>query len=51
MREQNDSTAIAGAAPEAPRILVSIFVPADHPLLQLMQALDWATITAVMVKY
>ncbi|MGH9847887.1 MAG: hypothetical protein ACREEM_55075 [Blastocatellia bacterium] len=31
--------------------MVSILVPDDHPLLQLMRALDWAALTAVMVKY
>jgi hypothetical protein len=31
--------------------LVSIFVPDDHPLLHLKRALDWAALTAVMVKY
>jgi hypothetical protein len=31
--------------------LVSIFVPDNHPLLRLKGALDWAAITAVMVKY
>jgi hypothetical protein len=31
--------------------LVSIFVPDDHPLLQLHRALDWAAIQAVMVKH
>lgn len=51
MREQNDSTTAPGVAPEAPGVLVSIFVPDDHPLLQLQRALDWAAITAVMVKY
>ena len=51
MREHNDSTMAASAAPEAPGVLVSIFVPDDHPLLQLMRALDWAAITQVCVKY
>lgn len=51
MREQNDSTTAASAAPEALGILVSIFVPDDHPLLQLKRILVWAAITAVMVKH
>ena len=51
MREHNDSTMAASAAPEAPGVLVSIFVPDDHPLLQLMRALDWAALTQVCVNY
>jgi hypothetical protein len=31
--------------------LVSIFVPDDHPSLQLKRGLDWGVITAVMVKH
>ena len=50
MREQNDFTTAASAAPEAAGILVSIFVPDDHPLLQLKRTLNWAAITAVMVR-
>lgn len=50
MREQDDSTTAASAAPEAAGILVSIFVPDDHPLLQLKRTLNWAAITAVMVR-
>jgi hypothetical protein len=30
---------------------VSIFVPDEHPLLRLKRALDWAALTAVMVKH
>jgi len=51
MEEQMDSTAIAGAAPAGKGVLVSIFVPDDHPLLRLKGALDWAQIKAVMVKH
>jgi hypothetical protein len=51
MREREDSTATAGAAPTSKGVLVSIFVPDDHPLLRLKAALDWAQIKAVMVKH
>jgi hypothetical protein len=51
MREQNDSTAAASAAPIVCGKSVTIFVPDDHPLLQLRQALNWEAITAVMVKH
>src|SRR5215212_11094946 len=51
MEEQMDSTARAGAAPTGNGVLVSIFVPDNHPLLQLGRALDWVAIRAVMVKY
>ena len=51
MKEQMNSTARVGAAPMGNGVLVSIFVPDDHPLLQLMRALDWKAITGVMVKY
>lgn len=50
MRGQNDSTTVACAAPEVSGVLVSIFVPQDHPLLQLKRALDWAALTQVCVK-
>ena len=50
MREQNDSTMAGSAAPEAAGVLVSIFVPDDHPLLQLKRTLGWAALTAIMVK-
>lgn len=50
MREHNDSTTAASAAPEARGVRVTIFVPDDHPLLQLKRALDWEAITAVMVS-
>lgn len=30
--------------------LVSIFVPHDHPLLQLWQALPWEQITEIMIR-
>ena len=32
-------------------LLISMFVPDDHPLIRLLLALDWETIKAVMVKY
>lgn len=51
MNKQQDSTATAGAAPSVPGVLVSIFVPDDHPLLRLKAALDWEAITAVMVAH
>jgi len=51
MREQGNSTAAASAAPEASGVLVTIFVPDDHPLLRLKRALDWAAIKAVMIKH
>lgn len=51
MEEQMNATARVGAAPMENGVLVSIFVPDTHPLLQLMRALDWAAIRAVMVRY
>jgi len=48
---RNNSTRAASAAPEARGVLVSIFVPDDHPLLRLKRALDWEAITQVMVKH
>ena len=51
MKEQSNSTATAGAAPEVQGTLVSIFVPHDHPLLHLKRVLNWDGVTAVMVKY
>jgi hypothetical protein len=51
MRERDNSTAAAGAAPTAGGKSVTIFVPDDHPLLQLKQALNWKAITEVMVKH
>lgn len=51
MREQSNSTTAAAAAPEGSGKLVTIFVPDDHPLLQLKRALDWAAVQAVMVKH
>ena len=49
MNKQQDSTATAGAAPSVPGMLVSIFVPDEHPLLRLKATLDWQALTAVMV--
>lgn len=51
MEERNNSTAAAGATPGVCGKLVPIFVPDDHPLLQLQRALNWEAITAVMVKH
>lgn len=51
MREQRNSTATASAAPASPGVLVSIFVPDDHPLLGLKRALDWEALKAVMTKH
>jgi hypothetical protein len=51
MSEQNDSTAVAGAAPSVCGKSVTIFVPDAHPLLQLKRALKWGAITEVMVKH
>src|SRR5262249_59440252 len=31
--------------------MVSIFVPADHPVMRLKRALDWEAIKAVMIKH
>jgi len=47
---RNDSITAAGAVPAARGVLVSIFVPDDHPLLRLKRALDWEAITQVMVR-
>ena len=51
MRERNNSTAAAGATPRVCGKPVTIFVPDDHPLLQLKRALKWEAITTVMVKH
>ena len=51
MNKQQDFTATAGAAPGVPGMLVSIFVPDEHPLLRLKATLEWEAITAVMVTY
>ena len=51
MNKQADSTATASAAPSVAGVLVSIFVPDNHPLLLLKAALDWKAITAVMVEH
>jgi hypothetical protein len=44
MRAKKDSTLDVAAMPAPPGELVSIFVPDDHPLLQLKGALDWKAI-------
>jgi hypothetical protein len=51
MRAKPDSTLDQRAAPAPRGQFVSIFVPDDHPLLQLKRALEWEAIKAVMVKY
>lgn len=52
MREQNDSTTAANAAPaEVSGTFVTIFVPDDHPLLRLKRTLDWKAIEEVMTKH
>jgi hypothetical protein len=51
MRAKNDSTLEVVDAPAKRGELVSIFVPDDHPLLQLKRALDWKAIQEVMVKH
>lgn len=51
MRERNDSTAAASATPIVCGKSVTIFVPDDHLLLQLKQALNWEAITKVMIKH
>ncbi len=51
MNKQTDSTATQGAAPTVSGVLVSIFVPDEHPLLRLKAALDWEAITGVMVRH
>ena len=51
MREHRNSTLAVSVAPVASGALVSIFVPDDHPLLQLKRALDWQAITAVMREH
>ena len=38
-------TTAAGVVPAAPGVLVSIFVPDAHPLLQLKWTLDWSALT------
>ena len=50
MRAKTDSTLEIVDAPAQPGEFVSIFVPDDHPLLQLKAALDWKAIQEVMVK-
>jgi hypothetical protein len=51
MRANQDCTLPATAAPAPSGQVVSIFVPDDHPLLQLKRALDWEAISAVMIKH
>jgi hypothetical protein len=51
MRERSDSTPEGGGTPAGTGTWVSIFVPDEHPLLRLKRELDWAAITAVMVKH
>jgi hypothetical protein len=51
MREQLNSMPVGCSVPEPQGERVTICVPHEHPLLQLKDALDWAAITAVMVKH
>jgi hypothetical protein len=51
MSKHHDSTVAADAAPSVPGVLVSIFVPDEHPLLRLKAALDWQAIETVMVTH
>jgi hypothetical protein len=51
MREHSNSTLAASDAPVVRGALVTIFVPDDHPLLQLKRALNWKAITAVMIEH
>jgi len=51
MRAKDNSTLDVAAMPAKQGELVSIFVPDDHPLLQLKGALDWKAIQEVMVKH
>jgi hypothetical protein len=51
MRVQTDSTPSAAKAVVPRGELVSIYVPDNHPLLRLKEALDWEAIEAVMVKH
>jgi hypothetical protein len=51
MRALSDSTPAVAKADVSPGELVSIYVPDNHPLLRLKEALDWEAIKAVMVKH
>lgn len=51
MKVKQDSTQAKAVAPSASGRMVSIFVPDDHPVMQLWQALDWAVVKAVMIKH
>ena len=51
MREHSNSTLAASDAPVVRGALVTIFVPDDHPLLQLKRAVNWKAITAVMNEH
>ena len=50
MKTERDSTQ-AGAGLPAGGELISIYVPDQHPLLQLKEALDWEAIRAVMIEH
>ncbi|MFN0085764.1 MAG: hypothetical protein ACKVX9_10280 [Blastocatellia bacterium] len=51
MGERKDFTAGVGSTPMGKGVLVSIFVPDNHPLLRLKMALDWEALKAVMIKH
>ena len=51
MRERRDSTRAGGGAPAVQGEWVSLFVPDDHPLLRLKQALDWKALKEAMVTH
>lgn len=50
MKVKQDSTQAKAATPSVIGRMVSIFVPDDHPVMRLKQALDWEAIKAVMIK-
>jgi hypothetical protein len=51
MRERSDCTPAGGGTPAVNGAWVSLFVGDGHPVIRLKQALDWVTITAVMVLH
>ena len=46
MKVKQDSTHAKAATPSVIGRMVSIFVPDDHPVMRLKQALDWEAIPA-----
>lgn len=51
MGEHSDFTSSEVILPSQTGEMVSIFVPSDHPLLELKRTLDWEQLEAVMVKH